>query len=135
MDWPVIGSVAGVAALAGSVAVGGWLMLGSTTMAIKNPSAPVLLVDTKPPQQSVLYLPPQVRTAQRESVLASVPRSDLLEPYSDRDRPYRRAPVTQHEEISKKPKAYVATRHRRALRPCTHSRESGATSAHDASPA
>jgi len=107
MDWPVIGSLAGVAALAGSVAVGGWLMLGSTTMAIKNPSAPVLLVDTKPPQQSVLYLPPQVRTAQRESVLASVPRSDLLEPYFDRDRPYRRAPVTQHEEISKKPKAYV----------------------------
>jgi hypothetical protein len=110
MDWPVIGSFAGVAALAASVAVGGWLIMSSTPTPRKNPSAPVLLVDTRPQQQSILYSSTQGRPPKEEPVLASIPRPDLAAlPYSEREKPHRPLTAPRHpDEIEASRKSLVA---------------------------
>jgi hypothetical protein len=105
MDWPVVGSIAGVTALAGSLALGGWLELGSTPMQTNNRATPVLLVDAHPPQQSILYSKPQRAVPEHAPILASLPQAGLAElPYSEREKPLRVPRVTSHAAADAPPK-------------------------------
>ena len=109
MDWPVIGSIAGVTALAGSVALGGWFVLGSAPMPRNNPSAPVLLVDRNPQQQSILYSAAQERRSEPPTSFTSNPRIELAAlPHPEREKPVRVPRPSDHDLLDTSKKSTVA---------------------------
>jgi hypothetical protein len=105
MDWPVIGSIAGVTALAGSVTLGGWFVLRSAPMPRNDPSAPVLLVD----RNSILYLAPQERRSEPPTSFTSNPRIELAAlPHPEREKPVRVPRPSDHDLLDTPKKSTVA---------------------------
>jgi hypothetical protein len=112
MDWPVIGSIAGVTALGASVALGGWLVLESRPMATNGPAAPVLLVDTSPRQPSPVSTASQQRRAEQVPMLAPTPRTELASlPLSEPEKPLRLSRPSHHI-VADAPKKSVLVRPR-----------------------
>jgi hypothetical protein len=100
MDWPVVGSIAGVTALGTSLAVGGWLVIGSTEMQSKKPTSPVLLVDAQP-QQTALYSALSQPPATPAPILISIPPTERASlPYTEGEKPSRVLRLADHPVLN-----------------------------------